>query len=50
MGATAVQVGTASFTDPRVSERLEAEVRDALFESNLLNISELRGKFHTEVG
>jgi len=50
MGATAVQVGTASFTDPRVSERLEAEVRDALFVSNLLNISELRGKFHAEIG
>ena len=50
MGATAVQVGTASFTDPRASERLEAEVRDALFVSNLLNISELRGKFHAEIG
>jgi dihydroorotate dehydrogenase (NAD+) catalytic subunit len=50
MGATAVQVGTASFTDPRVSERLEAEVREAFFGSNLFNISELRGKFHAEIG
>jgi dihydroorotate dehydrogenase (NAD+) catalytic subunit len=50
MGATAVQVGTASFTDPRASERLQAEVRRALFDYNLFNISELRGKFHAEIG
>ena len=50
MGATAVQVGTASFTDPRASERLELEVRNAIFEINLFNINDLRGKFLSEIG
>jgi dihydroorotate dehydrogenase (NAD+) catalytic subunit len=50
MGATAVQVGTASFTDPRASERLEAEVREAFYEFNLSSINELRGKFNAEIG
>jgi dihydroorotate dehydrogenase (NAD+) catalytic subunit len=50
MGATAVQVGTASFTDPRASERLESEVRRAFFELNLFSINELRGKFRAEIG
>ena len=50
MGATAVQVGTASFTDPRASERLESEVRRAFFELNLFSINELRGKFLSEIG
>ncbi len=50
MGATAVQVGTASFTDPRASERLELEVRNAIFEINLFNINDLRGRFLSEIG
>jgi dihydroorotate dehydrogenase (NAD+) catalytic subunit len=50
MGATAVQVGTASFTDPRASERLELEVRRAFFELNLFSINELRGRFLSEIG
>jgi dihydroorotate dehydrogenase (NAD+) catalytic subunit len=50
MGASAVQVGTASFTDPRASERLEQELRTAIFELNLFNINELRGKFLAEIG
>lgn len=50
MGATAVQVGTASFTDPRVSERLVIELRNALFDSKLFNINELRGGFLAEIG
>ena len=50
MGATAVQVGTASFTDPRASERLRIELRDAIYERNIFNISELRGKFNAEIG
>ena len=50
MGAAAVQVGTASFTDPRASERLESEVRRAFFELNLFSINELKGKFRTEIG
>ena len=50
MGASAVQVGTASFTDPRTSERLVGEVREALFEANLFTINELMGYFSTEIG
>ena len=50
MGATAVQVGTASFTDPRTSERLGAELRNVFFDNNLFHINELRGKFLTEIG
>jgi dihydroorotate dehydrogenase (NAD+) catalytic subunit len=50
MGAAAVQVGTASFTDPRASERLELEVRNAIFEINLFNINDLRGRFLSEIG
>ena len=50
MGATAVQVGTASFTDPRASERLESQVRRAVFELNLFNINDLRGSFLSEIG
>lgn len=50
MGATAVQIGTASFTDPQTSGRLETSVREALFESKLFNINELRGQFSREIG
>jgi dihydroorotate dehydrogenase (NAD+) catalytic subunit len=48
MGAYAVQVGTASFTDPRASERLQADLREAFFESNVFTINELRGRFLAE--
>jgi len=50
MGASAVQVGTASFTDPQASERLEADVRQAIFSANLFTINHLMGKFSTENG
>jgi len=45
VGATCVQVGTASFTDPKVSERLCVELRTLCFEHNLFTISELKGRF-----
>jgi len=50
VGATCVQVGTASFADPQASERLGSDVREALFDCNKLTINELRGKFLTEIG
>ncbi len=50
VGASAVQVGTASFTDPKVSERLPGELQSELFEYKLFNINELKGKFSTEIG
>src|SRR5258707_5991041 len=49
MGATAVQVGTGSFTDPRVSERLESELRNAFFDNKLFNINQLTGNFLTAI-
>jgi len=50
VGAVAVQVGTASFTDPRASERLVGSVRQACFDANLFTVSELRGTLMTEIG
>jgi dihydroorotate dehydrogenase (NAD+) catalytic subunit len=50
VGASAVQVGTASFADPKVSERLASEIREAFFRLNMFSCNELRGKFSTEIG
>jgi dihydroorotate dehydrogenase (NAD+) catalytic subunit len=50
VGAAAVQVGTASFTDPQASERLGRDLREALFDCNQLTINGLRGRFLTEIG
>ena len=49
-GASAVQVGTASFSDPKASEALVDGLQKALFETNLRTISELIGKFEAEEG
>jgi dihydroorotate dehydrogenase (NAD+) catalytic subunit len=48
LGASAVQVGTASFTDPQVSERLVDGLPRALKEANMISVSSLRGKFLRE--
>ena len=45
-GASAVQVGTASFTDPRASEALGESLREELYHHNVFDINELRGKFN----
>lgn len=50
VGATCVQVGTASFTDPRVSERLVIDLRKALFEHKLFTVNEIRDKFISQNG
>ena len=50
VGAAAVQVGTASFTDPRASERIVSELRSACYEHNIFSFNELRGKFSAEIG
>ena len=50
VGASAVQVGTASFTDPRVSERLARALTKALVRLKVRNISEIRGKVPVEIG
>jgi dihydroorotate dehydrogenase (NAD+) catalytic subunit len=50
VGASAVQVGTASFTDPRVSERLARALTKALVRLKASNINEIRGKVPVEIG
>jgi len=50
VGATCVQVGTASFTDPRASERLARELPKAFFEAKTFTVKEIRGKFDSENG
>ena len=50
VGASAVQVGTASFTDPRASERLVGALTNVLERSKLLTLNEMRDKFEAENG
>ncbi len=50
VGASAVQVGTASFTDPAISEGLSRQLARALKDANVLTISELRDKIEIEIG
>jgi dihydroorotate dehydrogenase (NAD+) catalytic subunit len=50
VGASAVQVGTASFTDPKVSEALVEAVRRAIFEVNMFSFSEIRANFLSQSG
>src|SRR6266481_5381021 len=50
IGASAVQVGTASFADPRASERLVDTITKVLFDSKAFTVSEIRAKFLSENG
>jgi dihydroorotate dehydrogenase (NAD+) catalytic subunit len=50
VGASAVQVGTASFADPRASERLVGDLERALFEVKAFALNEIREKFLRENG
>ena len=50
VGATAVQVGTASFADPTISETLVNGLARAVSEAKMLTISSLRDKCVTENG
>jgi dihydroorotate dehydrogenase (NAD+) catalytic subunit len=50
VGAAAVQVGTASFTDPTVSQRLVGHLEKALFSAKAFTISEICGKFSADFG
>jgi len=50
VGATAVQVGTASFTDPRVSERLVGDLETVLFRAKTFTVNEIRGKVFADFG
>lgn len=50
VGAAAVQVGTASFSDPKASEAIVNRLPAALSEANLFTLNELAGKFRAENG
>jgi len=50
VGASAVQVGTASFADPRASERLAEALTNVLERAKAFSLSEIRDKFRTENG
>src|SRR5690348_1979366 len=50
VGATAVQVGTASFTDPTVSQRLVGELERAFFNAKAFTINDMRGKVFADFG
>jgi len=47
VGASAVEVGTAHFVDPRASERLVGGLEKWCQNQNIFEISNLRGGFHT---
>lgn len=47
-GASAVQVGTASFTDPRASEKILSKLPKALERANIRSVSEIRDKLLRE--
>jgi dihydroorotate dehydrogenase (NAD+) catalytic subunit len=50
VGATAVQVGTASFADPRASQRLVEDLSQTLFERKVFSVNDIRDKFLAENG
>ena len=50
VGASAVQVGTASFTDPQASERLLVALTNALVRLKVSSINEIRARFIAENG
>jgi dihydroorotate dehydrogenase (NAD+) catalytic subunit len=50
VGASAVQVGTASFTDPRASERLVEALTNVLVDAKLFTLNAIRDKFLRENG
>jgi dihydroorotate dehydrogenase (NAD+) catalytic subunit len=50
VGATAVQVGTASFTDPAISEELAKQLTAALNVAKVLTINEMRDKIRLQIG
>ena len=50
VGSSAVQVGTASFADPRASERLVDTVTNVLERAKVFSLKEIDGKFMAENG
>jgi dihydroorotate dehydrogenase (NAD+) catalytic subunit len=50
VGASAVQVGTASFTDPRASQQLVDGLGEALFRAKVFTLNQISDKFLAENG
>ena len=50
VGASAVQVGTASFADPRASQRLVEDLSQALFRRKVFTVNEIHDRFLAENG
>jgi dihydroorotate dehydrogenase len=50
VGASAVQVGTASFADPQVSEELAEGLARLLCETKTFTMNEIRDRFLAENG
>ena len=50
VGASAVQVGTTSFADPKSSERIVGRLESALREAKAFTVSEIRDRFAAENG
>jgi dihydroorotate dehydrogenase (NAD+) catalytic subunit len=50
VGATAVQVGTTSFTDPGASEAIAGKLTGAVGRANFTSINEMRDRFRAEIG
>jgi dihydroorotate dehydrogenase (NAD+) catalytic subunit len=50
VGASAVQVGTASFADPKASEEIIEKLPGALGRVKALSFSEIKGKYQVENG
>jgi dihydroorotate dehydrogenase (NAD+) catalytic subunit len=50
IGASAVQVGTASFADPRASQRLVEDLSQALFARKVFTVNDIRDRFLAENG
>jgi len=48
VGASAVQVGTASFADPKASQRLVEDLERAFFNAKLFTVNEIRDRFLAE--
>ena len=50
VGASAVQVGTASFSDPTVTQRLVNGLEDAILRAKAFTIKEIMTNFSAEIG
>ena len=48
VGATAVQVGTGHFADPKASSQIVADLEKLCNSAKINNINEIRGKFRAE--